>query len=729
MMRAKPYLFRLSASVAIGALLCNSVLPNAAFAQSAPPPPTPQAAQPDQNQADPPARVGRIAAQSGAVSFRTNADTQWSAARLNYPVSSGNSFWTEPTAQAELQISASRIDLAGQTQFDVVNLLDSGLQAVAGQGEVVLQVANLMPDEVWAIQTPRGEVRISQPGTYDINVGNTQTPTVVTVVQGEADIQGPGVSLKVAANQTATIGGAGASFDGKVDAIQRDAFLSARLAANHPPGHPPASIAAQLPYMSGGVDLYTYGEWSTAADYGDVWYPPVSTTWVPYQDGQWAYVAPWGWTWVDAEPWGFAPFHYGRWARIDNRWGWIPGDAPRSDRAVYAPALVAFIGVGAGVAVGAALAHGMIGWVPLGPNEPYHPWYHASSGYLSKVNTGYVKDPRAIGNTIAINNFANRAAATQVPANVMLSSHRVLGAGHVIPERALASAHPVSGPEQLPRPTPTTFGVTPAVAHEMNLSGGAASRPAPGPIVHASGEAQPNGAFRRPELLGPHGEQPAASPPGSPAEAGRPPGAPPPAAHPENGPAAGPGRPGEVQPGHPEAETHPNAPPEANRPGGGTPPLPAPGERPPGVEATRPGEPTPPRAEQGRPEEHAAPGPENHPPVPENREARPAEPPREGPRPEAPPARVEAPRPEAPPPHVEAPRPEAPPPRVEAPRPEAPPPRVEAPRQAPPPRVEAPPPRAEPPPPSRAEAPPRPAAPPPPHPAAPPPHGPEKKPG
>ena len=148
MMRKNPRLFRLSATVAIGALLYNAAWPGA-MAQPAPAPPPSSAAPADQNQADPPARVGRIASQSGAVSFRTSADTQWSAARTNYPVSAGNAFWTEPTAPAEVEISASRIDLAGQTELDVTTLADSGLQAVLPQGELYFHLINLQSNEVW----------------------------------------------------------------------------------------------------------------------------------------------------------------------------------------------------------------------------------------------------------------------------------------------------------------------------------------------------------------------------------------------------------------------------------------------------------------------------------------------------------------------------------------------------------------------------------------------------
>ncbi len=78
-------------------------------------------------------------------------------------------------------------------------------------------------------------------------------------------------------------------------------------------------------------------------EYGNVWMPTrVSSGWAPYRDGHWAWVDPWGWTWVDEAPWGFAVSHYGRWASIGGSWGWVPG--PVAARAVYAPALVAFVG-------------------------------------------------------------------------------------------------------------------------------------------------------------------------------------------------------------------------------------------------------------------------------------------------------------------------------------------------------------------------------------------------
>jgi uncharacterized protein DUF6600 len=118
-------------------------------------------------------------------------------------------------------------------------------------------------------------------------------------------------------------------------------------------------------------DLDDYGDWRDDPDYGHIWYPNrVSAGWAPYREGHWDWISPWGWTWVDDSPWGYAPYHYGRWVVIGGRWGWVAG--PVAVRAVYAPALVVFIGAG-GIGFG-----GNVGWFPLRPREVYVPSYHVS---------------------------------------------------------------------------------------------------------------------------------------------------------------------------------------------------------------------------------------------------------------------------------------------------------------------------------------------------------------
>ena len=117
-MHTRSELFRLTGLLAISGLLVRSPLAQRAWAQAAPPPPGAPA--PDaQAAADPPARVGRLALVTGTVSFHTAADTDWSAASLNYPVVSGNSFWTQPDAEADLELGGTRIDMAAATEVDL----------------------------------------------------------------------------------------------------------------------------------------------------------------------------------------------------------------------------------------------------------------------------------------------------------------------------------------------------------------------------------------------------------------------------------------------------------------------------------------------------------------------------------------------------------------------------------------------------------------------------------
>ncbi len=95
--------------------------------------------------------------------------------------------------------------------------------------------------------------------------------------------------------------------------------------------------------MIGYQDLDENGTWRNDPEYGNVWVPNACRAgWAPYHDGHWAWVDPWGWTWVDDAPWGFAVSHYGRWADL----GGTLGLGSRSVRAwaIYAPALVAFVG-------------------------------------------------------------------------------------------------------------------------------------------------------------------------------------------------------------------------------------------------------------------------------------------------------------------------------------------------------------------------------------------------
>jgi hypothetical protein len=172
--------------------------------------------------------------------------------------------------------------------------------------------------------------------------------------------------------------------------------------------------------------------------------------------------------------------------------------------------LVTFFGIGVGVAAGVALAGGFggnVGWCPLGWQEPYHPWYRSSPNYLRNVNVTSVRDVNRITtvNNVTINNFANRGAATMVPARAMALSQPIGREARPLPAAQFADARPLLGRDPI-APTTATVGVDRRVAQDLRLGppppgAGPAMRPAaPGPAIRGYANApnvrpglEPNG--------------------------------------------------------------------------------------------------------------------------------------------------------------------------------------------------------------------------------------------
>src|SRR5262249_41269174 len=162
----------------------------------------------------------------------------------------------------------------------------------------------------------------------------------------------------------------------------------------------------------GADDLDEYGRWEQVPQYGWAWTPTaIEADWVPYRVGHWIWQDPWGWTWVSTEPWGWAPYHYGRWVVASSRWYWTPG--ARAVRYVTSsPALVAFSGGGPGWSLTVSSGGGgYIGWFPLGPRDPFTPWW----GYRSGVHVTTVTNVTYVNRTyITVINRSAFVAGTPV---------------------------------------------------------------------------------------------------------------------------------------------------------------------------------------------------------------------------------------------------------------------------------------------------------------------------
>jgi hypothetical protein len=581
--------------------------------------------------ADPPARVGRLSEMTGTVSFHDSGDEQWSPATLNYPVTAGNSFWTEPGAQAEIHVGSTALHLDNSTELDITALDDQRFDATIPQGTINIRVLRFNNGDGYNIATPRGTVSLASPGTYRIVAGTANDPTRVAVLEGAAQITDPNDSVSLTRGEEAVLTGTD-RIDYQITEAQPTPFDNASLARERreEAASRPATRFVS-PEMTGYEDLDDHGAWQSDPTYGAVWYPQaVPAGWAPYRYGHWQWVEPWGWTWIDDQPWGFAPFHYGRWAHIHDRWGWTPGTIVA--RPVYAPALVAFVG---GSGWSASLSFGnepSVGWFPLAPREVYVPSYPASVTYVRKVNITNVTnvttiDNRTINNVNVTNvRHANQRFATVVPQNAFVGARPIGKAALTVPSDALAKAPVATGAPLTPavaatsgRQEAVTRATRVAQAQGERLQGpppqaaakpaAETTKPAPGPAIAAHGRPQAD----HPQI----GQaQPGQLPAGRP-QAARPPAEPGAPVWAQNRPAATPAAPGPPIP--PRAGAAPQAPATSpQHPAAQATGAPAPALHPAGSEITQ--------GPAGAPQSHAAaPGPPirqaAHPPGEESRPA------------------------------------------------------------------------------------------------------------
>ncbi|HEY0758881.1 MAG TPA: DUF6600 domain-containing protein [Acidisarcina sp.] len=451
---------------------------------------------------DPPARVARLGQLEGQVSIQPSGVEQWSQASSNYPVATGDRIYADQDGRGEISAGEAVARIWHATDVTVTSLNDQLLQLGLAQGTLRVHTFTVDANNQVEVDTPNGAITVTQPGDIRVDTFTGDDGTIVTVNSGAVQLSGPDLQQELYAGNSVRLQGSNPIQISQNDIPRADQFDHWSLDRDR---HMRDSQTSQYVNRDavGSEDLDDYGDWSQSSDYGPVWYPrQVAVDWAPYREGHWVWTGPWGWTWVDDEPWGYAPFHYGRWVRVEDRWGWLPG--PVQVRPIWSPALVAFVG-GGGFSIGV----GVSAWFPLGPGEPYHPWYHCSPSYQQRVNVTNV-NITVIHNTTIINNYngylrnpqdsshldsvryANRevavtamrqsdfASARPVHAAMVrvdpveLQRTQIMAHPMVRPTMQSLAPRPVSVPVPVQRPTLLTQG-----GREMQATTGARSQPVP----------------------------------------------------------------------------------------------------------------------------------------------------------------------------------------------------------------------------------------------------------
>ena len=322
--------------------------------------------------------VARISLINGDVSVRRGDSGDWVAGAVNAPLLTQDYVSTGPNSRAEIQFdSANVLRIGANAEVRLVQLEYGRYQMEMARGTatfVVLKASNANVE----LDTPSVSLRPSKIGVYRVLVSEAGE-TEVTVRSGDLEVFTPRGSQWVSAGQSMQV--RGSNDDPEFQIVQaapldewdrwnetRDRTYARSLSTRYVPEG-----------VYGTEDLDTYGTWANVDGYGYCWRPTVSvSTWAPYRSGRWVWEDWYGWSWVSYDPWGWAPYHYGRWFYNTGSWWWYPGAF--GSRHYWSPALVAWFGFGGGGGVG--FGYGNVGWIPLGPREPFHRWW--GRGYYGR---------------------------------------------------------------------------------------------------------------------------------------------------------------------------------------------------------------------------------------------------------------------------------------------------------------------------------------------------------
>jgi hypothetical protein len=371
----------------------------------------------DEPAADP--GVARMSVIAGEVDVKRADSGDTFTAALNAPVSPGDYLSTPDDSRAEIEFDyGAALRVAPDTQLRFTRLDPQNHQLQLAEGTVDLRVFRGLASHP-EVDTPAATIRPTTHGSYRITVTDDGN-TLVTVRAGEASVITPVAEQTIGAGSSLLVSGSGDGTQTQLVAVVAyddfDAFNSDRDAY--------IARAHDATYVDEGIvgadDLDGYGHWIDAADYGQVWVPNQQAAgWAPYHDGRWVWEPYYGWTWVAAEPWGWAPYHYGNWFYASGTgWCWYPGAYAPASPYVYRPALVAFFSFGGGGVAG-SFAFGDVGWVPIAPFEPFHPWWGfgghgwgyggsttiVNATYITNVNiTTVYRNASVAGGAVAVSN-------------------------------------------------------------------------------------------------------------------------------------------------------------------------------------------------------------------------------------------------------------------------------------------------------------------------------------
>ena len=387
--------------------------------------------------------VARLSLINGEVSVRRGDAGEVVAGAMNSPVMVGDAIITKQQSRAEVQFDyANMIRIGAMADVRLAELEFHRYMLQLASGTVTFRVLR-NNDASIELSTPSVAIRPAHRGIYRVAIRPDGT-TEITVRQGDLDVYTAMGNEHLRAGQVMLARGENEPEYQLYSAGPEDEWDQWNASRDQALEH---AISTQYvnPDVYGAEDLDGNGRWVNSPTYGQVWSPAVTSDWAPYRNGRWVWQDYYGWTWVSYDTWGWAPYHFGRWFWDSGvGWCWWPG--ARGGHHYWRPALVGFFGFGGGVGVG--FGFGRVGWVPLAPYEPFHPWW--GRGIYGGFRSGVINNTSITHNVNITGVYRNARIDNAVSGmNANQFGRAAVGAGTVRVSRGeLQSAGLVRG--QLP---------------------------------------------------------------------------------------------------------------------------------------------------------------------------------------------------------------------------------------------------------------------------------------
>lgn len=348
-------------------------------------------------------RVARLSYTEGNVTVQRVQDREWVEGGINTPLMAGDQVYVGLEGRAELQLEDEVYLFLGPDTYLYFAFLYEGLQQVEiQQGTLVVYSGEVdYSRPLLEVKSPLFTSTLSNHSQARFDVRD-RGETQIRCREGEIQVRLEGESrYTVLARQKMTV----LSSDPKNYSITPDEgeddfdrWCAGRYALYTKPVASVEFIPNPASRRVAGLrDLDEYGQWVEKAEYGRVWSPRVTRSdWAPYREGRWVWKEHYGWTWVSYEPWGWVPYHYGRWAYLEDRqWYWVPTELVTvqtvRSRPVWYPHLATFTfgDRGSDISVSIGINGPAVGWLPLGPRDPYAAWYQPQPVRVDRISRSY----------------------------------------------------------------------------------------------------------------------------------------------------------------------------------------------------------------------------------------------------------------------------------------------------------------------------------------------------